>query len=307
VHRDGLKLLGERPCTFRGAAIAGKDANVKLLLERHPQYTNAVNAFGACPLHFAAMTSQCLGQRGVVEQLLASGAKPSMDDARHLFFGSVLSTACATYDQDPEAIRMLLAAGADPSKPEVLLPKAKMLRRISRVFRALGNTQMRGLNRILVSLPGRFRQTPAHVAAKRGDVAVMKVLAEHQEFKRAAATADTNGVRPVELAEATWGPNVKGAMTRAIEATNPDALSAPATGAAGAAPVTAAVKRPPLRPRFLPFAGSKAKYRVAPAVAEEVEEAASDETWRARAVHETIIETVSPSMQRAGRPMAAAA
>ena len=27
VERDGLKLLGERPCTFRGAVIAGKHEN----------------------------------------------------------------------------------------------------------------------------------------------------------------------------------------------------------------------------------------------------------------------------------------
>ena len=40
VHRDGLLLLGERPCTFRGACLAGKPENVRCFLERHPRSTS---------------------------------------------------------------------------------------------------------------------------------------------------------------------------------------------------------------------------------------------------------------------------
>ena len=37
VEKDGLALLGERPCLFRGAIVSGRCDNIKLLLERYPQ------------------------------------------------------------------------------------------------------------------------------------------------------------------------------------------------------------------------------------------------------------------------------
>ena len=41
VEKDGLALLGERPCLFRGAIVSGRCDNIKLLLERYPQYASA--------------------------------------------------------------------------------------------------------------------------------------------------------------------------------------------------------------------------------------------------------------------------
>ena len=67
-------------------------------------------------------------------------------------------------------------------RSETLLPKAKFLRRLSAVFRAMGNIQMGGLNRLIHDSMGWQKQTPAHAAAQRGDIAVVRVLAEHARF-----------------------------------------------------------------------------------------------------------------------------
>ena len=58
VEKDGLALLGERPCLFRGAIVSGRCDNIKLLLERYPQYASALNPeFGTSALHMATGTT----------------------------------------------------------------------------------------------------------------------------------------------------------------------------------------------------------------------------------------------------------
>ena len=134
-----------------------------------------------------------------MEALLASPAKESLNSVVAPFYGSVLGTACKFNDQDPETVRMLLKAGADPSKPEPLMPLAVKLRRMTAVLKFFGNVQARGFHKMLAALPARFKQSPTHIAAKKGDMALVKVLAEHENFPDAARKADTKGRTPLAV------------------------------------------------------------------------------------------------------------
>ena len=58
---------------------------------------------------------------------------------------------------------------------------------------------MRGFNRMLTMIPQRWKMTPTHIAASRGDVALVKVLAEHEKFPLAAKTNDTKGRTPLAV------------------------------------------------------------------------------------------------------------
>ena len=139
------------------------------------------------------------GQKKVVEALLKHGAAPSLDEANGFWYGSVLAATCNTYDQDHDTVRLLMKAGADPAKPEILHPQAKFLRKVTAVFRFFGVVDMGGFNRMLSALPQRWKQTPTHIAAARGDVALVKVLAEHEKFSVATKTTDTKGRTPLAV------------------------------------------------------------------------------------------------------------
>jgi len=309
VARDGLLLLGEKPCTFRGAVLTGRAENVALLLARHPEYTNAVSPSGACPLHFAGMTSACLGQRAVMKALLEAGARP--DTSTHIFVGSPLMVCASTYDQDPAALELLLRAGADPTRPEPMHKTAKTYHQISATLRHLGSTQMKGLHRLTSALPMRFLQTPAHVAAQRGDIAMVGALAAHSRFHE-PTLRDSKGRTPLALAERAAAPckAVPELMKQAIDASMPTSTSTHAT-----APPTAPRQprsmllgcfhsRPvpptqPTKPRHRPppAARGKAKYQVAP----EAPVASADaSTVRlvAGAVEEFVVRNASPAIQR---------
>ena len=52
---------------------------------------------------------------------------------------------------------------------------------------------------MLKALPQTWKMTPTHVAARRGDVALVKVLAEHQRFPVAARVKDTKGRTPLAV------------------------------------------------------------------------------------------------------------
>ena len=58
---------------------------------------------------------------------------------------------------------------------------------------------MGGFNRMLKMLPQRWKQTPTHIAASRGDVGLVKVLAEHEKFPVATKTTDTKGRTPLAV------------------------------------------------------------------------------------------------------------
>ena len=287
VERDGLTLLGERPCTFRGACIAGRAENVRALLERFPQYANAANEMGATCLHFAAFSSACLGQREVVRALLDHGASKEALHSVHLFNGTPLTASCGTYDQDPAAIKMMLEAGADPTKPEALPGKLKFLRRLSGVLRLTGSVQMRGIHTLIKSTPLNKGRTPTHMAAQRGDIAVVKVLAEHAK-SHPEQSKDRAGATPLQLCERASAPcrEVPALMQQAIEKALPTDLAETSTG------------KPKKAPR------GKAKYQVAPGpAAAAVEAEAGDAAWR-DAIEEFVAHNPSPSM---ARPAAAVA
>ena len=218
--RDGLKLLGARPCLFRGAIVrrsvlqlldgvaadwsptqvSGKHENVKLVLERYPHIAEELDPeFGTCVLHMACGTTACRGQSKVMKELLACpGAVEKLNSVNSPIFGSVLGTACSFQDQDPETVRLLLEAGADPSKPEVLHPIAEQMRKKTAIGKFLGNVQARGYHHLFSTLPGRFKQSPTHIATQQGDLAKIKVLAEHEKFP-VAQYKDTKGRTPVAL------------------------------------------------------------------------------------------------------------
>ena len=52
---------------------------------------------------------------------------------------------------------------------------------------------------MLKALPQTWKMTPTHVAARRGDVALVKVLAEHRRFPVAARVKDTKGRTPLAV------------------------------------------------------------------------------------------------------------
>ena len=200
VEKDGLALLGERPCLFRGAIVSGRCDNIKLLLERYPQYASALNPeFGTSALHMATGTTACRGQKKVMETLLSFPAlRETLTTVNSPVYGSVLASAMKFNDQDPETVRLLMKAGADPSKPEVLHPIATKMRRMTAVGKFLGNVEARGFHKIFSTLPARWKQSPIHVAAKTGDLAIVKVLAEHENFPL-AQYADSKGRTPMDL------------------------------------------------------------------------------------------------------------
>ena len=97
-------------------------------------------------------------------------------------------------------VRLLLKAGADPSKPEVLHPIATKMRRMTWVGKTLfGDVQARGYHKLFSTLPANFRQSPTHIAAQQGDLAKIKVLAEHEKFPVAAHKEDTKGRTPLAV------------------------------------------------------------------------------------------------------------
>lgn len=239
VERDGLTLLGEKPCTFRGAVTAGKHENVSLFLSRYPEYTNKIDPGGSCALHYCAWSSECLGQADTMSALMEAGAKATVGHEAP-FFGAVLSTACATYDQDPAFLKMLLDAGADATQPVKLPGMVKVARRMAHVFSALGNVQMRGYKALLNNHPGLTGLTPAHLAGRRGDIATVQLLAQHSQFNT-HTLKDAKGRTPIDMCAAATSREVSQLMQKAVDAAVPSAAAAapPAKASANKASVSA--------------------------------------------------------------------
>ena len=64
VSKDGILCLGQVHCHFKGAIMAGKIDNVRLFLDRHPEFINAKAPLSEdVPLHFACYIGK--GQRQV--------------------------------------------------------------------------------------------------------------------------------------------------------------------------------------------------------------------------------------------------
>jgi len=200
---------------------------------------------------------------------------------------------------------MLLEAGADPLKPEAFCGKARTLKRVSGLFRALGHSQMRGFNRLLSGCPAAFGQAPAHVAAQRGDVALVRVIAEHTRGADAGALKDSRGRTPVQLCENAAAPckELPALMQQVFAATS--RASTPPNDTPGSAAVVTTERTPTAakpvkqRKRFARPRG-KAKYQVAPDVITRRAEDAV--TWLAGELEERVSRHTSPPLQRGGAP-----
>ena len=76
VSKDGILCLGVVHCHFKGAIMAGKVDNVRLFLDRHPEFINAKAPLSDdVPLHFACFIGK--GQHQVSPTLLSFA--PRMD------------------------------------------------------------------------------------------------------------------------------------------------------------------------------------------------------------------------------------
>lgn len=181
----GLELLGDLPCHFRGAILAGRLDNMKVFLDRYPEYVTKRNAFGSTVLHFACFIGRTNDQLNIVKDLLARGPASNLR-AKNLIYGTPLQTISQVYDSDPAAIKLIMEAGAANDAKG----KMKNSKTIRFVFRPLSsmlgkdkgdktNPIMYGFRKLIKALPGTHKNTPAHAAASRNDIATMTVLAEH--------------------------------------------------------------------------------------------------------------------------------
>ena len=106
----GLELLGDLPCHFRGAILAGRLDNMKVFLDRYPEYVTKRNAFGSTVLHFACFIGRTNDQLNIVKDLLARGPASNLR-AKNLIYGTPLQTISQVYDSDPAAIKLIMEAG----------------------------------------------------------------------------------------------------------------------------------------------------------------------------------------------------
>ena len=173
--------------------------------------------------------------------LMGAGAKATVGHEAP-FFGAVLSAACATYDQDPAFLKMLLDAGADATQPVKLPGMVKVMRRMAHVFSALGNVQMRGYKVILNNHPGLTGLTPAHLAGRRGDIATVQLLAQHSQFNT-HTLKDAKGRTPIDMcAPSAYSPPARARPAAAVEGLTVNCLTSRSLRAASGV-------RPPLPAR----------------------------------------------------------
>ena len=252
----GLELPGALPCHFRGAILAGRIDNMRVFLDRHPEYTKKRNQFGSTVLHFACMIGRTNDQAAIIKDLLARGPASNLH-AKNILFGTPLQTITNLYDADPAAIQLLLeAGGAEGATKKVSLsrPVRFMMRPASNLLgKDKGkktNPIMYGFRKMIKGLPGTHRATAVHLAARRGDMAAMKVFAT-QSPGVMTQVKDKGGKTALEVALATTAgssdhvPKMIEELVREAEAAQaglPKEGAAPKVGAKG-----------------------KAKYQVAPA------------------------------------------
>ena len=163
--------------------LAGRLDNTKAFLDRHPEYLKARNGFNSTVLHFACMIGRSNDQVAILKDLLARGPASNLR-VKNIIYGTPLQLATTFYDSDPEAIRLLIEAGGAKGAKV----RSTNSRQIRFVFKPLSsmlgkdkgaktNPVMYGFRKMIRTLPGTHRATPAHNAAKRGDVVAMQVLA----------------------------------------------------------------------------------------------------------------------------------
>jgi hypothetical protein len=177
ARKEGSLMLGEVPCHFRGSILSGRTDNTRAILQRFPDLVNKpVGPLKPTPLHMACWSGT--NQAEHIRLLLEHGGKVG---AKHGFYDEVLLTLASFYDSDPESVRMVVAAGGNAARQGRLHGMAKyMFKPLSGMLgKDKGektNYLMYGTNKWIKDAPASTRATPAHIAAKRGDVAFMEAL-----------------------------------------------------------------------------------------------------------------------------------
>ena len=207
---DGMNCLGQVHCHFKGAIMAGKVGNVKLFLDRYPEFISGRSpAGGDTPLHFACFIGKGQKQTDMVRTLIDKGADPN---AVSLFWGTPILAAAAKYDTDPLVIKQLVDAGADVNalrKPAGVL---KAFRRIAAgLGTVFGSVGLKGLARAVSEMLSFKGRTVLHYASERGDVNMIKTLTEVAPTLQTDVKggAGRKGARlPLQMAEDKFGPHV---------------------------------------------------------------------------------------------------
>ena len=214
IERDGLELLGMKPCKFRGAILAGKVDNVRLLLDRCPQLINKQNATSkSTPLHMACWIGKGQNQAAIIELLIERGAKDSLH-TRNMFNETPIQLLAKIYDQDPEAIKLLLDAAGDEAAVLVTEPIAKLdaplrygVGPIMGVMARAGVPVGIGFKKLLKSYAKEVGSTAVHRAAERGDVQMLKLFKEAADVHAAHPhLTDARKQTPIDCAAQACQP-----------------------------------------------------------------------------------------------------
>lgn len=216
VRKDGLGLLGMAPCHFRGAILSGRVDNVRLLLDKFPQFISMQHPENkATPLHMACWISKGQRQREIIELLLERGAKDCLTK-KNMFGETPFQLLSQLYDQDPAAVQLLIEAAGDdasllvtePIKP-LPAPFRVIIKPMMKMMALAGVPLGIGFTKILRVYAADVGTTAVHRAARRGDVAMLRI------FKEAAAVhaahpglTDARRQTPLEYAAKACKPTL---------------------------------------------------------------------------------------------------
>ena len=139
------------------------------------------------------MTSQCRGQKKVVEALLKHGAAPSLDEANGFPYGSVLAATCSYYDQDHDTVRLLMKAGARPERSRRCCTAASQVppEGLGRLQPSSASSTWAASTECCRRSPSAGSRRPRTSRRSAATWPLVKVLAEHEKFRRSRPTKRT--------------------------------------------------------------------------------------------------------------------
>ena len=220
--------------------MAGKVANVKLFLDRYPEFIAAkAPGSGDSVLHFACFIGKGQQQADMVQTLIDKGADPNVSS---LFWGTPLLAAAAKYDTDPQVVKQLVDAGADVNALRKPAGALKAIRAIGAgLGTVFGSVGLQGLARIVAEVLTFKGRTVLHFASERGDVNMIRTLTEVAPLLQVDVKGGTGakGARlPLQVAEQKFGPHVvmKETIAKVLESHGQKGLAAAAAPVAAPAP-----------------------------------------------------------------------
>ena len=192
---------------FMYASVFGRTENVKLWLERYPDWDlEAGNkVVGGAPLGSAVYMGP--NRFELVKILLEHGASTSF---KNFSGASILTSLCSSEDCDPEIVDLVLKYESQSVNYQRRGQSLKW-RNIYRLARVLVRTKVKKAG-IMVSLARACGSTALHYAVRRGDVDVVNLLLCH-----GADPEITDGLNksPVDYCDAF--PEMRGALKRVIQ------------------------------------------------------------------------------------------